>query len=363
MPDRRAEFLAFAATGARRAPVTAAVARAAAEQPQVLDLLDAAPAEQRRPVLLLAALHDLVLTGRAPALARRYPTATAHPEPPDGLGPIVAELCRERRRELVGVLATRATQTNEVGRQAMLLPALHLVAAEVGVPLALLEVGASAGLNLLPERVRLVDAAGRWCGPAGAPIEVRCALRGERPAAPGELRIAHRRGIDLRPLDPADPSDARWLLACVWTDDLDRFRRLAAALGEARTDPPRVARADAVDGLADLLDAAPPGSHAVVVHSWVLPYLAPARRTQFFERLAAAGRSRDLSVVSIEPRHEVPELTVGTEPSRTAGATDVVLTTFRRGAATVQHLGEGHPHGAWLDWRPRLVDGSGRAVP
>ncbi|MEJ7585877.1 MAG: DUF2332 family protein, partial [Acidimicrobiales bacterium] len=157
--DRAAQFRSFAGADGRTAPLYRRFAEATAEDPEVLALLDPAPERQQRSVLLFAAVHALVLADPSCDLARFYPSvdpveaarAVAREDP----WPAFRAFCLDRRAELEAVIATRNTQTNEVGRSAALAPALELVHRATGRPLSLLEVGASAGLNLCLDRYRI----------------------------------------------------------------------------------------------------------------------------------------------------------------------------------------------------------------
>ena len=154
LPDH---FRAFAAVVERDGgTVYPAICRGVADDPEVLSLLDIAPFPQRRPLLLLAAVHYLLLLGAEHELAAYYDTVAnlrglAY-EPPGGdITPVFTDFCRERRPELEALIGTRRTQTNEVGRCTALLPGLCHVASLHGwdEPLSLLDLGTSAGLNLL----------------------------------------------------------------------------------------------------------------------------------------------------------------------------------------------------------------------
>ncbi|WP_044363043.1 DUF2332 domain-containing protein [Streptomyces natalensis] len=196
--------------------------------------------------------------------------------------------------EVRTVIMRRAGRTNDPGHCATLLPLL----ARLPQPLALLEVGASAGLCLRPElyRYRYEQAPGRAaaCGASGGPVTLTCrtsaAGAGPVPEAPARVpEIVWRAGVDLDPLDPvADADDLRWLRALVWPGDRDRAERLAAAVGLARTVPrPRIVRGDLLDELPALAAEAPPGATLVIFHSAALALLPADRR----ERFAAVVRS------------------------------------------------------------------------
>ncbi|MER7415648.1 DUF2332 domain-containing protein [Micromonospora peucetia] len=173
-------------------------------------------------------------------------------------------------------LRTRATQTNEPGRCAVLLPVL----AALPQPLALLEVGASAGLCLYPDRYayRYGDQA---LG-AGEPV-LGCAATGLTP--PGRLpEVVWRAGLDLNPLRVTDPADVAWLDALIWPEHTHRRARLRAAASVAACDPPLLVRGDLVDDLPALAARAPAGATLVVFHNSVL-YQVPAPRREAFAQV------------------------------------------------------------------------------
>ncbi|MEO3820436.1 DUF2332 domain-containing protein [Plantactinospora sp. B24E8] len=169
----------------------------------------------------------------------------------------------------------RATQTNEAGRCAVLLPVL----AALPQPLALLEVGASAGLCLYPDRYgyRYGD---HLLG-EGEPV-LECTLTG---AAPPSARpeVVWRAGLDLNPLDVTDPADVGWLDALIWPEHTHRRARLRAAVAVVSAEPPLLVRGDLVDDLPALVARAPAGATLVVFHTSVLYQVPEPRRTAFVE--------------------------------------------------------------------------------
>jgi hypothetical protein len=172
-------------------------------------------------------------------------------------------------------VSRRITQTNEAGRCAVLLPVL----AALPQPLALLEVGASAGLCLYPDRYgyRYGD---RVVG-SGEPV-LECSVTGVGPP-PRVPDVVWRGGLDLNPLDVADPADVAWLDALIWPEHAHRRARLRAAAAVAASDPPLLLRGDLVDDLPALAARAPAGATLVVFHSSVLYHVSAARRAEFVE--------------------------------------------------------------------------------
>jgi hypothetical protein len=338
-------FAEFARSASPRAPLYTRLADGIAAHDDLAGLLLLSPPRQRQPVLLLACVHMLLLgpEGRDADLARFYPNLTAAPADGDPV-PALRRFCRGHGDRLAELLATRSTQTNEIGRCALLLPAFGLLAAEVGA-LSHLDVGASAGLNLLLDRYRYTYVPGGSVGDA-SPVTLECGTRGAVPVPVAMPDVGERVGLDRAPVDVRDPEQRRWLEACVWPDQIDRFERLRAALAMAATTGLDVREGDAVADTASL--AAALAAHPVITTTWVLNYLSSAERTAYVEHLDELGRHGELSWVFAESPVLVPELPV---TDRTQAQTALVLVRWRAGRRTVTHLGDAHPHGYWLHWR------------
>lgn len=340
-----AMFAEFAHTAGSRAPLYQVLSTGIAEDLELAGLLLHAPPEQRQPVLLFACVHDLLLRGREDdGLRAHYPNL--HDGPPPTGAPLDAlrAFCRRHHDELVALLTTRTTQTNEIGRCSLLLPAFGLLADEVG-PLSHLDVGTSAGLNLLLDRYQYrYEPGGEVGGPS--PVRLVCGTRGRVPVPATMPAVVERRGLDRSPVDVRDPDQARWLEACVWPDQTDRFERLRAALAIAATTPIEIHRGDAVADTAALVLAS--AAHPVVTNTWVLSYLTGEERLAYLATLDECGRRRDISWVFAESPQFVPELPVA---DRNESATVLVLVRWRRGKRHVTHLARCHPHGYWLHWR------------
>ena len=235
----------------------------------------------------MAAVHRLVLTGQAPQLARHYPSAGGDAGVP-GAWPALRALLAEptaRLRELVA----RPCQTNEVGRAAALVGGFLQVAAATGLPLRLLEVGASAGLNLRWDRFRYGGGGAAW-GPAGSPVDLSGLWLAPPPHTDVAVRVVERRGCDPQPVDPTTEEGRLTLTASVWADQLERLARLRGALRLAAQVPATVDAASADEWLPRVLANPSAGVATVVYQSVVDEYLSGHVRARFGEVLADAGR-------------------------------------------------------------------------
>lgn len=234
---------------------------------------------------LCAGLHFLVRQGEAPALAALYPPAPAPGE--EALWAAVAPILEEKA---LSPWLDHAPQTNEVGRSAVLIGGLLVVAARFGLPIRLHELGASAGLNLLLDRYAY-DLGGLETGDRASAVLLKPDWEGPRPPD-AAVRIVGRAGADLNPARL--PQESGRLPAYVWPDQPERLSMLEAALAIAAADPPPVDKADAADWIEAHLALAPePGVARVVMHSVAFQYFGPAaqeRVTRHIERAGSAAR-------------------------------------------------------------------------
>jgi hypothetical protein len=337
-----------------RAPLYSRISRAVADDREVLALLQHAPEQQQLPVLLFAGVHFLLLGGLGQSLAAHYPNLSPTP----GGGDPAEQFCRfalEHGDELSAVIAARSTQTNEIGRCAQFLPPLAMLSEEVG-ELAHVDVGTSAGLNLLLPRYSYRYTADGSSRPihvdgidSGDTVLLECATRGPVPVPAIMPRITASVGLDRDPIDVLDDDEVRWLEACVWPDQADRFARLVAAIALARRHPPVVRQGDAVADLAATVDSVAHLGHAVVTNSWVLNYLPDDVRLAYVAELDLLGAAKDISWIIAESPAQTIGLPVPTtdEPEE---ITVVSLVRWRDGRRTVQRLATTHPHGYWLHW-------------
>lgn len=308
------------------------------------------PAAGAVPLRAAGALHHLALRGLQPwhglwPPQGRGPTGT-NPDPAfdDTLDPAIALAWREHRDRLVRAWAD-PPQTNEVARSAVLLPALlHLAARHPGLPLTLLEIGSSAGLNLWPDCWRYDFGTWSW-GPEDAPLRLQAAWHGPVPAAvPPALPVIARRGCDRRPVDLQDADDGLRLASFVWPDQAERLQRLLRASAAVRT---RMAdagvRVEALGASAFLrasLADRPRGSLAVALHSIVWQYLGADEQAALSSTLAEAGARADarrpLAWLRMEPPS--PEAPVELRCTVWPGGEDRLLARV-------------HPHGTHVEWQ------------
>jgi hypothetical protein len=256
------------------------------------------------PLQLMAAVHRLVLQGHAPQLARFYPSAGGSLSIEASWEPFRRTLAEQM--ESLRALVRRPVQTNDPGRSGSLLGGFLLVAQRTGLPLRLLEIGSSAGLNLCWDRFRYEWPGGGWGDPA-SPLRLEAVfVEGAPPQA--AATVGERAGCDLDPVDVHSPEGRLTLLACTWPDQLERIRQLDAAIGIARSVSYRVEPASAADWLESRLARPAAGVATVVFHSVVWPYLSESERARVTGIIEDAGQAAapdaPLAWLRMEPRTE-----------------------------------------------------------
>jgi hypothetical protein len=256
------------------------------------------------PLQLMAAVHRLVLEGRAPELARFYLSAGGSLPIESSWEPFRRTLVKQM--ESLRALVKRPVQTNDPGRSGSLLGGFLLIARHTGLPLRLLEIGSSAGLNLCWDRFRYEWSGGAWGDPASPLRLENVFVEGAPPQT--DAAVVERSGCDPRPVDAHSPEGRLTLLACTWPDQLERIRLLEAAIGIARGVSYRVESASAADWLESRLARPVAGTATVVFHSAVWPYLTESERARVTAIIAEAGRAATpdapLAWLRMEPRME-----------------------------------------------------------
>ncbi len=356
-------------------PFYAALSLAVADDPAILALVAEADRATQVPNLLFAAVHYLLLGDTTAPLAAYYPDFMPSPLPRDEAYPAFRAYCLAHAEAIRELVTTRRVQTNEVGRCAALLPAFAQVAARGDErPLALVEIGASAGLlmawdhygyayRMAPPSAPVSDvamddtlviaiptgdipatgASELRTGKASSPVQIATALRGEcAPTLPARMPdVAYRVGLDLYPIDARDEDATRWLRALIWPEHADRRQLLEAALELARADPPHLVQGDAASSaLTDLLEQAPPGATLCVYHSYTLNQMPAAIREQTLVRIADFARQHPERAV-----YRVSQEWFGDQPRP-----EIRLFTYEGDEMRDDLLAYAESHGRWLEW-------------
>lgn len=304
-----------------------------------LTLLASVRAEQRNPMLVLAALHLAALRGHDD-LGPLYDAARhGRITDPNGASDFVLEVLR-REPELVSAELGRSTQTNEPGRSAVLQAVVRDLAAP-DASIALVDVGSSAGINLAFDYfpVRALD--------DGDPLTLVCRDEGDVDRATPLAHVGARVGIDPHPLDLAREDDRAWLKACLWPEERRRHERFDAVVTRYPSWPrPVVLTGTALERLDEAIDLGRDEDLVVVVNTWSAFYFTPDERRAYYERLREVSASAKVAWVSIESTLVAWPGLDGGVTSHRRGASQVVV--LRPGGSPVR-WGWCHAHGRWVE--------------
>ena len=289
------------------------------------------------PLRVAAALHSLVLEGEDTALEAIYPPRSIAFDSVAGTQAVRNALSMHRER--VADYLRRPPQTNEIGRSAVLLGGFATIAARTGLPLALREIGASAGLNLLWHRFRYeLGGSIAWGDPA-SPVTVRSKWRDHPPVLPERIAFTSWRGCDATPIDLRAPHAAARLQSYIWPDQRERVERQRAAIALAKAESVSVEKADAATFLARELASIRGGEATVVYHSLVWQYLSDETRSALGRVIGEAGA---------RATQEAPLAWLALEPPDPKSRPLLVLTLWPGADRTV--LAEALPHGQSVHW-------------
>jgi hypothetical protein len=285
------------------------------------------------PNVFFAAVHFLLAETPEHDLAQFYRSVSDHPQPASNAGPAFRDFVLSNRASLIPLLETRITQTNEVSRCAFLLPALTTVYRSAGgLPLALIDVGCSAGLHLRWDHY-YYDYGVVHAGDSSAAVVITCELRGFRtPPVPARFpACTFRLGIDLSPVDLRNPIDRRWFEALIWPEHTGRRSLARAAIEELLRDPPQIVEGDATHVLDAQLRKVPSDTSLVVYNSAALCQGGPADEHAIAEVLNAWSSRRPIHWLHCEGE-------------------EVVLRDVNNRRVSETKLANKDGHGRWLEW-------------
>lgn len=277
---------------------------------RVLEPFAGEPGTSALALRLMGAVHRLVLDDTLPELARHYPSTGGEGDA-NAIWPLLRQALIDRR-EAVQALVGRGCQTNEVGRSAALLGGFLEVAQRSGKPLRILEVGASAGLNLRWDRFRYESAEGEW-GDASSPVRFDHSFD-VPPPMNRAAEVVERKGCDLNPIDPTTAEGALTLRSFVWADQLARMGQLDGAIQVARDVSVEVERIGAADFVERELPRARPDVATVVFHSVFIQYVSEPERRRIEDAVASAR----VHYLHFEPNQSVFEIRLDGELLGTA---------------------------------------------
>lgn len=331
------------ADAAGTSPLSERVAVALSKSGEAMRAVERAPARKRNPALVLAALHDLALSGRAPALAGAYAAGDG-----EAAATAAVDVLVNLTDSVVALVERRRTRTFESGHCAVLHPAIAEAARRVGADaIGLIAMAGSPGLDLVVDRVGITYSDGSSVGDPSSPVQLSARVVGDRPVPSRAMPdVVARIGIDRDPVDLTDPDEARWLRACAWPEQV---ARLDAELALATAASPEQLRGEVLELLPDALSRVPAGALPVVVTTWALSGFALEDRLRFLHRLDGAATHRAVAWVSLEGVGVAPSIpTFGDRHA--SGHSIIGLAVFEHSALRAEAIGRCWSRGRHLAW-------------
>ncbi|MPZ48439.1 MAG: DUF2332 family protein [Dehalococcoidia bacterium] len=323
------------------APLYEQMAGRIREDPELLEIAAHARSDRPTAYLFFDAVQYLVLGGTDHEVARYYPSVTEDALPAAFAYPVFRDFCRKNADLLRYLVANHNNQTNEVGRMSAMLPVIGEAARRGGgKPIGIVEVGPSAGLNLIFDRY-LFDYGRTVWGDMDSSVRVVCRLEDDRlpPLEKGIPNVAYRIGLDIEPIDLSSDDSARWMLSSTWADHRDLSLMQHQAIEVLRQDPPQIVQGDALQ-VGEVLKDVPMDLTLVVYQSFMLMYLTPEDRERFLAVLAEESRRRPVYFVSM----------LGAGIGGGTRRAKVDLHSWVDGRYEVQQMVEGHSHGRSIKW-------------
>src|SRR4051812_17072188 len=341
-----AEVYRHAGEAEAGSPLYQRVAVAISESAEALRAIETAPARRRQPPVVLAALHDLALAGRAPSLAAAYAAGDGDAAAGAAIDTLIG------MTDAVGAIARRRPPlTSDIGRCGVLYPAIAEAARPAGTrAVGLIDVGCGAGANLQVDRVGITYDSGHQLGDPTSPVQLSVSVVGGQPVPTQPMpEVVVRIGIDPDPVDGTDPDDARWLRACLAPDQPERLARLEAELALTATAPPLLLRGDPLELLPDAIARVPVDVLPVVTTTWALSRFPLETRLCFLQHLADAAVDRAVAWVSAEGVGVAPAIaTFGDR--RASGHSIIGIAVFDRATLRTEAVGRCWSQGRLLAW-------------
>ena len=296
---------------------------------------------QPRANMLLGAVHYLLLKGFPHPLADYYPSLGGSKTVAEGEPfALFVDFVGENEAELATLIESRTTNTNEVGRSALLHPGFRFLHAQAPAPLALIEIGPSAGLNMLWDQYGVrYWREGKEVLALGPQTElvIDCELRGPQlPVSGPTPAVAQRLGLELNPNDLEDAGNRDWLCALVWPEHVERLSRLRTAIRVRRKMNLKIVSGDALETLMAAIAATPPKSTVCIYHTVALYQFSSAMKQSLEDLLTVAGLRRQVFRLGFELAADMRQL--------------LGLRCYHDGVCEERILAEAQPHGSWMQW-------------
>ncbi len=306
----------------------------------MLALASNAQKGQPVPNILFAAVHYLLLQSPSSALAAYYPSMTEATEPREDCYPHFLAFCREHLDEMTELLKTRLVQTNVIKRCAYLFPSFCRIYKHAQeTPLSLIEIGPSAGLNLLWDYYAYSYGDGKIYGNKVSTVKITSTVRGEN--KPDFLQqtppVVSRFGVDLNVINLNDDDQYLWLRALIWPEEKERVRLLAAAKAIVTEHPPRLFTGDAVERLSEIINEVPENTALCIYHTHVANQFSRETKEKLFDLITEHSTQRDIYHLH---NNIMPHLH---------------LTYYHQGEKFDEPIANVHGHARWFEWLPKQM--------
>lgn len=314
------------------------LATAISDDRDLLELAARAQSHQPVPNLLFAAVHYLLLSGKDHELQQYYPSIVVEPKDHNMAFPSFKDFCASHYEEIVQLLQTRRVQTNEVRRCAYLYPAFCRIHQRLPRPLALVEIGTAAGLNLIWDQYSYSYGDGQVFGAAGSSVRITSTINGPNKPAPEEQSppVAYRVGVDVTIVDLTDDDHLLWLRSLIWPEHKHRLELMTSAADILRADPPRLVQGDAIEMLEGLSHKAPKEAVLCVYHTHVANQFNREKKELLFKIVDGIADRREICHLYNNMQDSLLRLDIlgVNQPSR-----EIIART------------DGHAR--WFEWMPR----------
>ncbi len=330
-------FLQFSAQTAG-SPMYEHLSRWVSEDEALLSLAAQADSKQPIPNLFFGAVQFLLMQQPQDLLAKYYPSLGGQFAPTAEMFDTFKSFCKKFESDIRQILATKLVQTNEVQRCALLLPAVHFVAQKSGQSkIALVDVGASGGLNFLMDKAHIQYTDGQVFGPPSSALQISCESKGSKIPTEQNIEITDRIGIDLNPVNLMDERALLWNLALIWPDQIGRVERFKSAIQVLRTTPINLESGSGNEVLPRVVANISSDSVLCVMHSFTLNQFSKEDRELFEGVLSSISKNRDLWRISLE--------WIGTTHP------EVTVSDYKSGVkASQEKIAECSGHGEWIRW-------------
>ncbi|CDQ37804.1 hypothetical protein GCM10007111_18790 [Virgibacillus kapii] len=335
MSDHAKRYQLFAQEAKDSSPLYEHLAWKISEDMDMLRLSGHAAKGQPEPNLFLGAVHYLLLQGRDHSLQAFYPSLVENPADYQQVFPEFKDFCTTHQSSIIDILESKRVQTNEVRRCAYLYPIFCGIFKQTNKPLSLIEIGTSAGLQLLVEQYSYSYGDGIIYGNPSAALHITSRVRKGKKPPHLAIRpsIVSRVGVDLHCCDVTKASDYNWLRALIWPENQERVELLASAVEQLKKSPPCLLEGDGVKRIVDLSKQAPADSIVCIFHTHVANQIPLEVKNKLMDNLQQIAKHRD--VIHIYNNMSDRNLHID---------------AYINGEEHMYNLGETDGHGRWFDW-------------